>query len=222
MSLQIPSLVRLLVVMLIRLRSFQVEEARNLCVYGSDNQEWIQEFNSKMKEIRSAGVQLEMVYVGKRNLVEHMRHVLADIAEERLTGSLSYTKIPFFWLRLESMRRSKLRLGKTVNSDHILEEVSALLEFSGKGWAVIGKGASTDTVKLQGQEPMQVLSVFPQWGENIPKLGFPGAIRSALEPSTLPGPCGHSNVIPYGEGLIEGTANCEKCKRPTKRFVVFE
>lgn len=199
---------------------FQVEKGRNICIYGSENQDWIQEFNSKLKEIKSGGVQLEMVYVGKRNLDEHVRNILASIPEENHAGSISFLKIQFFWLRLESMRRSKLRLGKTVDTDHILKEVSALLDFSDKGWAIIGKGSSTDILKLQGEDLVQCLYLFSQWEENVTKLL--DASRGALEPSLLTGPCSHSDVIPYAEGLIEGTAICEKCKRPMKKFVVFE
>lgn len=176
-----------------------------------------------MKEIKSTGVQLEMVYVGNRNRPDdHVRNILASITEEKLTGSLSFTTTQFFWLRLESMRRSKLRLRKTADNDHILDEVSALLNFSDSGWAVIGKGSSTDIVQLQGKELMQRLNLFSQWGKNVAKLGFSGAIRSALEPSSLPGPCSHSTVIPYAEGLIEGTVICEKCKLPMKKFFVYE
>jgi hypothetical protein len=193
---------------------FQVEKGRNICIYGSENQDWIQEINSKLKEIKSGGVQLEMVYVGKRNPDEHVRNILASIPEENHTGFISFLKIQFFWLRLESMRRSKLRLGKTVDTDHILKEVSALLDFSDKGWAIIGKGSSTDILKLQGEDLLHCLNLFSQWEENLAKPL--DASRGALEP------CSHSNVIPYAEGLIEGTAICEKCKRPMKKYIVLE
>ncbi|KAG6654915.1 protein SIEVE ELEMENT OCCLUSION C [Carya illinoinensis] len=201
--------------------AYWVEEGKNLCIYGSDGQEWIQEFNFKMRGIKSEGFQLEMVYVGKRNMDENVRNTLASIAEEKLNGSLSSTKVQFFWLRLERMRKSKLRLGKTANTDHILEEVSALLDFSDRGWAVMGKGSSTDTVKLQRKDPMQCSTLFSR-GEKMTKMGFLDAIKSAFEPSPLPGYCSHTSVIPYAEGLIEETASCEKCKRPVKMFVVYE
>lgn len=174
-----------------------------------------------MRGIKSEGFQLEMVYVGKRNMDENVRNTLASIAEEKLNGSLSSTKVQFFWLRLERMRKSKLRLGKTANTDHILEEVSALLDFSDRGWAVMGKGSSTDTVKLQRKDPMQCSTLFSR-GEKMTKMEFLDAIKSAFEPSPLPGYCSHTSVIPYAEGLIEETASCEKCKRPVKMFVVYE
>jgi hypothetical protein len=105
-------------------------------------------------------------------------------------------------------------LGKTVDTDHILKEVSALLDFSDKGWAIIGKGSSTDILKLQGEDLLHCLNLFSQWEENLAKPL--DASRGALEP------CSHSNVIPYAEGLIEGTAICEKCKRPMKKYIVLE
>lgn len=175
-----------------------------------------------MRDIKSESFQLEMVYVGKRNMDENVRNTLARFAEENLNISLSFTKVQFFWLRLVTMRKSKLRLGKTANTDHILEEVSALLDFSDKGWAVMGKGSSTDTVKLQGKDPMQCSTLFSQAGEIVTRMGFQDAIKSAFEPSPLPGYCSHTSVIPYAEVLIEETAICEKCKRPVKKFVVYE
>ncbi|GMP46133.1 LOW QUALITY PROTEIN: hypothetical protein CsSME_00014407 [Camellia sinensis var. sinensis] len=86
-----------------------VEEDQNLCIYGSNNIDWIREFNAKMRNMTSAGLQLKMVYVGKKNSSDdHMKKNLATLYEEKLTSSLTCTKIYFFWLRLESMRRSKL------------------------------------------------------------------------------------------------------------------
>lgn len=180
------------------------------------------EFNAKMKKIRSDGVQLEMVYVGNRNLNEQVGHSLAVINEEMHRNVLSFTKLHFFWRRLESMRRSKLQLRQAINSDHILEEVSALLGTDDNGWAVIGRGSTADIVRLQGNKAMDCLDKFPEWGENVTKLGFLGALRIALEPPPLAGPCNHSMVIPYADGSTEGIVVCDKCKRPMKKYVVYE
>ncbi|KAK9277717.1 hypothetical protein L1049_007264 [Liquidambar formosana] len=197
-----------------------IEEGRNLCIYGGDNQTWIREFSAKMKEItRAAGVQLEMVYVGKRNPSEQVKNILDSIDEEKLSRSLSFTKMHFFWIRLESMRRSKLRQGKMADTDRILQELAALLDFDDheEGWAVMGTGSSTDTIKLQGINDLSV------WGENVAKLGFSGALRIAHErPPLHAGPCGHSHVVPYVEGLLEGTVFCDKCERPMEKFVVYQ
>ncbi|RVW72607.1 Protein SIEVE ELEMENT OCCLUSION C [Vitis vinifera] len=178
-----------------------VHEGRNLCIYGSQNLHWIREFNSKMKEITNAGLQLEMAYVGKRNPSEHERNILATIDLEKLSGSLSFTKIHLFWRRLESMRRSVLRLGKTANTDHILGEVAALLDMddeNGQGWAVMGSGSSMEI------------------------LGLVGAVKSAVEPPALPGHRCQSRVRPFAEGLIDETEVCNECKRPMEKFVLYK
>ncbi|KAF2301738.1 hypothetical protein GH714_028852 [Hevea brasiliensis] len=151
---------------------FQVE-GRNICIYGSDNPDWIREFNAQMKEIRSVGVQIEMVYVGSRHLSER-----------------------------ESMRRSIFRPQQSISSDHIQEAVSALLDSTDEGWAVIGKGNTTDIVKLHGTKTMECLNKFSGWEENVIKLGFLGALRSAPEEAApLPGPCNNSNIVPYNYQL---------------------
>ncbi|GLT69786.1 hypothetical protein SLA2020_419090 [Shorea laevis] len=158
------------------LLAYWVEQDRNICIYGSENQEWIQEFNSKLKEIKSA--------------------VLLASA-----GEYEKVKTPTWQ---DHRHRSYSKGGVSI------------ARLSDKGWAIIGKGSSTDIVKLQGKEILQCWNIFSQWGENVAKLGFLDAIKEAPEP------CSHPNVIPYAEGLIEGTAICEKCKRPMKKYVVFE
>ncbi|KAJ7957670.1 Sieve element occlusion [Quillaja saponaria] len=195
------------------------EEGRNLCIYGSDNIEWVQEFNAKMEELKQAGVQLEMVYVGCSNFSEHVKDIMSTIP-----CPLSIPKLHFFWLRIRSMRRSKLRLGKTSSSDYVLEELVALLDINdNKGWAVIGSGTSKYSIKLQGSQIMECLNKFPEWKENVEKLGLIPTIRIAFEPP-LARPCNHSYEVPFAqvEGLVEGTVFCEICKYPMKKFVVYE
>ncbi|XP_028120902.1 protein SIEVE ELEMENT OCCLUSION C-like [Camellia sinensis] len=203
-----------------------VEEDQNLCIYGSNNIDWIREFNAKMRNMTSAGLQLKMVYVGKKNSSDdHMKKNLATLYEEKLTSSLTCTKIYFFWLRLESMRRSKLRLGHTDDhEDEILKQLSELLDTndeSEKGWVLLGKGSSTETLKLQGRKIMECLDLFPVWGENVAMLGLVGAITTALEPPLLVEPCSHSNIIQFVEGLKD-TIICDKCKRLLEKFVVHK
>ncbi|KAA8529662.1 hypothetical protein F0562_034238 [Nyssa sinensis] len=201
-----------------------VEDKRNFCICGSDNLDWIREVNAKMREISSVGVQVEMLYVGKNNPTEHTRSILATIDKEMTSFSLTSMKMQFFWLRLESMRRSKLRLGYTHDNDFILRETSGLLDpdENEKGWVIIGRGSSTEIIKLQGEKVMECLNLFSTWGENVAKLGLVDAIRTALEPPLVTGPCDHSNVIPYVEGLMEGTAVCNICKRPMQKFIVYK
>ncbi|BFG16282.1 hypothetical protein CerSpe_025560 [Prunus speciosa] len=206
-----------------------VEEGRNICIYGSDSIDWIVEFTDKMEIIKSTGVQLELVYVGKRNSSQQdMRNIPATVSYKKLGSALPPMKTHFFWLRLESIRRSKLQLGKPVNStDNVLDEVSALLDAddNDKNWAVIGRGSDSmmqDIVRLEGSNLMECLNKFPKWGENVGELGFLGALRHALEPSVLPEPCGHFDVTLPGKEQGEGGVVCGKCKHPMKKFVVYK
>ncbi|KAE8705503.1 putative Sieve element occlusion e [Hibiscus syriacus] len=167
----------------------RVEEGRNICLYGSENLDWIKEFNAKMKDIKDAGMQLAMIYV-------------------------------------ECMRRSKSRLGNdgsTEPTDHVLVEVLALLHnIDTNGWAVFGKGSSTDVVKVRGDEIIRCSNLFRQWGDNVARLEFIDALRTVLEPPLVEGPCDHTQVVPYSEGLRQGNIVCHKCKRLMKKFIVFE
>ncbi|XP_038713782.1 protein SIEVE ELEMENT OCCLUSION C [Tripterygium wilfordii] len=202
-----------------------VDEGRNICIYGSENLDWIKEFHAKILLIKSSRVQLEMVFVGKRNLSENVKSILDIIRVGKHKSLFSFTTIYLFWLRLECMRRSKQQSGKTSKTDNILENMSALLEVDDEavGWAVIGRGSSADVVRLHGEKLMETLNSFPEWAENVGKLGFLGALRTAIEPPPpLPGPCNHVSVVPFDKGLIEGTVLCEKCKRPMKISVVYE
>ncbi|RDX65469.1 Protein SIEVE ELEMENT OCCLUSION C, partial [Mucuna pruriens] len=147
------------------LLAYWVGQGKNICLYGSENLVWIQQFNDKITEVKLTGLQLETIYVGNSQLGEHVKQIMARSGETSLIDPLSFTNVQFFWLRLESMRRSKLRLGKTPRSDHVLAELSALLEVDDRdeGWAVIGSGGSSDIIRLQGIQGVALtLTFFPQ------------------------------------------------------------
>lgn len=206
----------------------QVEQGKNICIYGSENLAWIQQFNDNITELKQAGLQMETIYVGNSSqLGEHVKKIMARIGETNLRSPLSFTEVHFFWLRLESMRRSKLRcLGSTPSSDHVLAELSALLDADDReeGWAVIGSGSSTDTFRLQGVQVMEFLRNCLKWGDNIAKLVLSGAPRNFLDQTSLAGNCSHSYLVPSSEseGLIQGTIICQVCKRPMKKFMVYQ
>lgn len=225
-----PILIQILTVLLypkmlrINIVPCQVEEGKNLCVYGSENLAWIQQFNDNIAELKQAGLQLETIYVGNSQLSEHIKGLMTRSDEINIGVPLSFTKVQFFWLRLESMRRSKLRLGKTTNSDHVLAQLSALLDMDDKeeGWAVIGSGSSTDIIRLQEKQRMELLKQYNEWGENVDKLGLLGAIRNFLDPTLLAGPCSHSYLVPSSEGLTQESVICKMCMHPMKKFVVYQ
>ncbi|KAF7834481.1 protein SIEVE ELEMENT OCCLUSION C [Senna tora] len=210
------------------LLAYWVEEGKNLCLYGSDNMGWIQQFNGKTEELKRNGLKLENVYVGKKELSEKVKQIMAKLTQSNPSNSLSITSLQFFWLRLESMRRSKSRTRKaSSDSDHVLAELSSLLDMNDddgeeeEGWVVIGRG-SDEIMRLQGRKVMECLYKYNEWVENVETLGLVGAIRCFVEPPFVEGTCGHSYIVPSSEGQIEGIVVCEMCKRPMKKYVVYE
>lgn len=184
-----------------------------------------------MKEMKeTAGLELEMVYVGSRNPSnKNVKNILAMDENGKLRTTLSLTQMRFFWIRLESIRKSKLRIGNSIETDQILREVSAVLDISDSeslGWAVMGRGKSTmDILRIESMKIMECLNKFPSWGQNIVKVGFLGAIRNFLEPQTVvvDKPCEDFGVsVPYSGEVIEEMVVCEKCKHPMKKFVSYE
>ncbi|KAL2332721.1 hypothetical protein Fmac_013934 [Flemingia macrophylla] len=200
---------------------FPVEQGKSICLYGSENLVWIQEFNDKITELKRVGLQLETIYVGNIKLGEHVKKIMTRSGETNLSDPLSFTCVQFFWLRLESMRRSKSRLGKTPSTDHVLAELSALLDMDDReeGWTVIGRGGSTDVIRLQGmQQVMEFLR------ENIANMGYSCAPKHFLGPDFVEGSCTHSYFVPSRENerLSQGTVICQVCKCPMKKFVVYQ
>lgn len=184
--------------------------------------DWIREFTSKIKTIISTGIELQLVYVGKRKLGRSISDILAAIAQEKLSGYLSLYNIRFFWLRLEHIRRSKLQTGMLCDEDRILKELESMMSYDDNGWALFGKGDSPETVQYQGTELMDCLDRFPLWAPNIGKVGFLGSIASAFSPPSLKKLCSQHNVILYVEDSVEGIVICEECKCPMERFVLYQ
>ncbi|PIA51533.1 hypothetical protein AQUCO_01100412v1 [Aquilegia coerulea] len=204
------------------LMSMKIEEGRTICLYGSDDLDWIREFTRKMKEVISTGVQLELVYVGKKKPGKSISYTLAAIAQENLSDYLSLYEIHLFWLRLESIQRSKHQIGMSTDTDRILKEVESLMSHEGNSWALLGEGLSPDTLLYHGSDILECINLFPVWAQNVGRVGFLGAMRSALEPPHLTKPCCRCNVVPYVEGSTEGTVVCEECKRPMEKFVLYQ
>ncbi|XP_077226691.1 sieve element occlusion protein [Tasmannia lanceolata] len=211
--------------------SMWIGEGRTICLYGSDNLEWIREFTGKINDIKRVGVPLELVYVGNNSTREHTKEIAATIVEERLSGSLSQTGIYFFWARLKSIRSSRTHIGKDMKNDVIMKEVMSMLSHDDeeKGWVVMGRGSSTDTIKLHGRKLMDCLALFNVWGENVEKVGFLSAMRNSLDPPPPPpiekcncNTRNHSRIIPYVRDSNEEIVICEECKRPMEKCVLYQ
>ena len=169
--------------------------------------------------------QLEVIYVGNKDQSQLVTNIVSLIEKEKLSHSLSLTKIHFFWHRLDSMRRSKVRLGETTTTDPILREVEALLNTNevddNENFMIIGQGSSTNMIKLQANEWMKFLGQYPIWKKYLPKIGLVDAIRLFLEPPPIE-PCSDSRIISYNEGLMEEKVLCEKCKHPMEKLIVYD
>ncbi|KAL3501103.1 hypothetical protein ACH5RR_035552 [Cinchona calisaya] len=201
-----------------------IDEGKNLCIYGSDNMDWVRTFSAKIKEMKNTGLQLEVIYAGWRNPSEKLRKFLDIIEQEKLSTCLTFTKIFFFWHRLESMKSSVTRQENASGFDGILKEILGLLEDNNNadGWMLIGTGSLPGLVKLQGKKATECIDLFPVWAEKVGTLGLVGAIKSALEPPLSISPCNHYDILAYDEGLKKGTVFCSVCNRPMEKFVLYK
>jgi hypothetical protein len=189
-------------------------EGREICIFGSENLDWIDEFVSLARKIQNLGFQLELIYLSNQRRDER--------AMEESSILFSPTLQQLFWLRLESIERSKLKriVIEPSKPDRVFEEVRNLLDFDyGKhrGWGIIGNGSTAETV--DGEKMTERMRKIVRWGEYAKGLGFTEAIEIAAEK-----PCelSHTAVVPFEEALTMKVVTCEKCKWPMKRFVAYQ
>ncbi|EYU22545.1 hypothetical protein MIMGU_mgv1a026947mg [Erythranthe guttata] len=189
------------------------EEGKNICIYGSDNLEWIREFNSKTKKIKSTivgNIQFEAIYVGCKNPGENVKDIIETVSQENLSATLTFDKVRLFWFRLEAIKRCNF-------SGKIGDEVAKLLDSNSNfGWAVIGRGSfSTDVMKLDRERVEEWFDKFPLWCKNVEETGL-------VEPPLDGGKCNYHELVAYEEGSIEKIMICGSCKRPIDKFVVYK
>ncbi|KAL8157001.1 protein SIEVE ELEMENT OCCLUSION C isoform X2 [Apium graveolens] len=159
-----------------------VEEGRNIFLYGGDDLYWTGAFTSRMDEIRNAGLNFEVINIDKKRPSESAFNNLASTDQANLYDPQKLTQSNKLWLRLESMKRSILRVENTATK--ILKEVSWLLEMNenSKSWVLIGNEISEDVIKLQEMEIIECLDRFPVWKENVGNMGLVMAIKTANKP----------------------------------------
>ncbi|KAL0297040.1 UNVERIFIED_CONTAM: protein SIEVE ELEMENT OCCLUSION C [Sesamum radiatum] len=126
-----------------------VEDGKNICIYGSSDIHWIREFNASIKKIKSAGIQLEVIYVGCKNPDENVTTIIDTIDQEKICTSLTFHKVQFFWLRLERLERLiSAYQDHMTSSDKASKELAEFLDFNrNENRAIIGQGSSTDVLK---------------------------------------------------------------------------
>ncbi|KAG6516196.1 protein SIEVE ELEMENT OCCLUSION C-like [Zingiber officinale] len=204
--------------------SYWMEERRIICLYGTNDLGWARELSKKMKALSEAGVPVELIYVGS-NMQEQTSSTLTRIMEEKLSRYLSHVNIRIFWLRLQSMRSSRQRLGYASESDDsITQEIDSLLssDTRSSGWLLVGEGASGEVLKLWGNQVLESLSNLHAWGQKIRRLGFLGALLKSLGTSATE-PCDYSVVTPFSESSINGESSvCKKCKSIMEKHIMYQ
>ncbi|TQE14400.1 hypothetical protein C1H46_036582 [Malus baccata] len=211
-----------------------ITEGKYICLYGGEDVEWIRNFTKAARSVASdAGIQLEMLYVGRSKAKENvMNNIMKIIQAEKLSHTLDWNLIWFFWIRLESMWQSKGQLlseqGKTqsrtdpLKSDPIMQGIISLLSFgsSDRGWAVISLGSAAMS-KANGEHMLKSLREFKDWKNRSSEVGFTPALNEHLEGVHKQAPHHCTSLILPATGIMPETVACAECGRVMERFSVF-
>ncbi|KAM7272951.1 hypothetical protein ACFE04_027615 [Oxalis oulophora] len=199
-------------------------EGRFICLYGGEEIDWIRKFTSAAMEVaRAAKIPLDMVYVGKSNGKERVRKLTSTITEEKLSRCWSdQTSVWFFWARLESMLYSKLQQGKTVEDDHIMQEVMTMLSFDGseQGWAVFWHGSSNDMARAKGATALTSMMEFERWRGDAEENGFMFALHNHFQALHTPHHCNRL-ILPGINGAIPEKVVCAECGRQMEKYFMY-
>ncbi|XP_057949399.1 protein SIEVE ELEMENT OCCLUSION B-like [Malania oleifera] len=200
-----------------------IADGKYICLYGGEDLEWIRNFTKAASTVaKAAGIQLEMLYVGKSSPREKVRKNCDAIMAEKLSHTLGdLTLIWFFWVRLESMWHSKTQHGKTVENDPIMQEIMMMLSFDGseQGWAVISKGPA-EMAKAKGDTILKGMIDFESWKDEVPSKGFVNALNDHLQERRTPHHCNRL-ILPGTTGSVPERVVCAECGRAMERFVMY-
>ncbi|XP_004236294.2 protein SIEVE ELEMENT OCCLUSION B-like [Solanum lycopersicum] len=194
-----------------------------ICLYGGEDMDWIRSFTKSAQSVaKRAGIELQMLYVGKSNNKERVRKINSTITDENLSNCLTdLTSVWYFWTRIESMFYSKMQLGKTIQEDKIMQEVLTMLSFDGsdQGWALISRG-SFEMARAKSQIITKTLEDYTTWEESAKTKGFvPALIEYFLQLHT-PEHCNRL-ILPGLDGDIPDVIVCAECGRPMERFFMY-
>lgn len=193
-------------------------------MYGGDDIEWIRAFTTQAKQVAVAlGIELELLYVGKSNVPkERLRRINTVIGTENLSHTWpDPTSMWFFWSRLESMRCSKVRYGKTIEDDPILKEVMVLLSYDGsdQGWASLWRGAA-EMARANGQLALQTLNEYQIWETDPRVVGLIPAFEAELVKRHSPQHCTRLILPGVGQDIPQKVV-CTECGREMEKFFMF-
>ena len=219
---------------------FQIQEGKYICLYGGEDIVWIRDFTRAARSVAlEAGIQLELLYLGKNKAKEQkLRSVMRMIEEEKLSHVLDWNLIWYFWIRLESMWQSKGQQLKnellsssqprstdsfSLRNDTVLKGIISLLSFGSteRGWAVIGTGTATDMSKANGEHMLRSLREYTSWEIKRRELGFTPALNEYLTGVFKSAPHHCTNLILPATGLMPETVACAECGRTMERFTMF-
>lgn len=170
---------------------------------------------------QAAGIDLEMLYVGKSNAKERVRKINSVIATENLSRYWpELTFVWFFWSRLESMLYSKLQHRKNEEEDNVMQEVMTMLSFDGsdQGWAIFCRGS--DMTRGKGDLVYQSMEEFERWKEDAYDRGFVPALRDNLLRLHTPQHCNRL-ILPGINGGIPEKVVCAECGRIMEKYYMY-
>ncbi|GAB2257778.1 hypothetical protein Droror1_Dr00013938 [Drosera rotundifolia] len=204
-----------------------IREEKYIFMYGGDDIEWIRKFTRQARAVaQSAGIRLEMVYVGKSHAKKDIiRKVTAAIMADNLSHCWQDpTTVWFFWQRIESMLLSKIQLEQVDNhGDTITQEIKKLLSYdrSPGGWALLSKGSSV-VLHEHGSTIYMALTQYEQeWRKEVAALGFEKAFQSHLVKFDIrEAPCCRFD-FPAAAGRIPTGMLCPECHLTMEKHTTF-
>ncbi|KAI7732708.1 hypothetical protein M8C21_005141, partial [Ambrosia artemisiifolia] len=161
-----------------------------------EDMEWIRKFTTTAQTMaRRAGIQLEMLYVGKSNPREKVRKTNEIIRAENLSYVLpDLVLIWLFWVRLESMLASKIQHTKssdTLATDPIIKWISGLLTYDGndQSWALISRGSNGGMIRAEGDTLFRSFNNYHKWQDEAQDKGFLSALQDHVAGQCQPHHC---------------------------------
>ncbi|KAH7528318.1 hypothetical protein FEM48_Zijuj05G0060000 [Ziziphus jujuba var. spinosa] len=163
-------------------------------------------------------ITIELIYAGKSNTSKKRLERIYEVIEEEKLSLFwpDYTSTWVFWTRLESMRISKTRYGKTVENDQIMKEILTIHGYDGsdQGWMILCRGA-TEMARANGKLAVSTLNEFNSWQSKALESGLVPAIVDELKRRCTTEHCNHL-VIP-GNLDIPETVICTDCSREMEK-----
>ncbi|EEF35453.1 protein SIEVE ELEMENT OCCLUSION B [Ricinus communis] len=201
-----------------------IDEGRYVCLYGGEDMEWIRNFTNTARAVAQAsGIPLGMVYVGKSNPKERVRRNVSTIMVEKLSHYWQdLTSIWYFWVRIESMWRSKNQLGKNSENDLVMKEIMSMLSFDSSegGWAIFSRMAD-EVVKAKGNIFLTCLSDYTVWKDQIQQKGFLPSVKDYLKGLHTEHHCNRL-ILPSSAGMIPEKIVCTDCGLNMERYILYK